>query len=202
VRTLSWTALAFLLVLSCKNAPAGSGPAAAGSGKASAPAGTRVVLETSHGEIEIELFADKAPIGVRNFLHYVESGGYDGTIFHRVIPRFVVQGGGFDAELRKRPTAAPIQNEAKNGLRNQRGTVAWARTPNPHSATNQFFINLKDNTQLDQEQSPTGWGYAVFGRVVRGMEVAEKIASIPTAPRGDHPNVPVEPAGINRARVK
>src|SRR5262249_43106829 len=164
-------ACAFALLVatvSCKaDSPAKTQSAVTARAASSSTANPHVVLETSHGEIEIELFPDKAPKGVPNFLQYLESGRYDGTIFHRVLPGSVAQGGGFDASLERRPTFAPLQNEADNGLLNLRGTVAWARTPDPHSATNQFYINLKDNAQLDhREKTQAGWGYAVFGRVV------------------------------------
>jgi peptidyl-prolyl cis-trans isomerase B (cyclophilin B) len=201
VRKLSLILSAIAILLACKSETAAKNPAS--TAKAASGGNPHVVLETSHGEIEIELYPDKAPKGVANFLKYVESGRYDGTIFHRVLPGFVVQGGGFDANLERRPTFAPLENEADNGLHNERGTVAWARTPDPHSATNQFYVNVADNAKLDhRDKTPQGWGYAVFGRVVRGMEVAEKLSRLPTGPRGMHPNVPTEPAGINRARVK
>jgi len=157
-----------------------------------------VVLETSLGSIEIELDAEKAPISAENFLAYVDSGHYDGTIFHRVIPGFMIQGGGFDPSLSQKPTEAPIENEAKNGLRNRRGTLAMARTNVVDSATSQFFINLKDNDFLDH--SGRDYGYAVFGRVTSGMDVVDKIAAVKTATRGGHQNVPAEPVKIEKAR--
>jgi peptidyl-prolyl cis-trans isomerase B (cyclophilin B) len=200
----SATILTFLLFVapacksSAKNAPAPAQPRAA----AAAGTATRAVLETNHGEIEIELYPAKAPKGVKNFQEYAESGAYNGTIFHRVVGGFVVQGGGYDASMAKRPTLPPLENEADNGLSNQRGTVAWARTPFPHSATNQFYINLKDNPALDhRSKDPDGWGYAVFGRVVRGLDVAEKISSLPVGPRGGHATVPLEPAVIQKVRI-
>lgn len=159
-----------------------------------------VVLETSLGSIEIELDAEKAPISAANFLAYVDSGHYDGTIFHRVIPDFMIQGGGFDPSMSQKPTKAPIENEAKNGLRNRRGTLAMARTNVVDSATSQFFINLKDNDFLDH--SGRDYGYAVFGRVTSGMDVVDKIAAVKTANRGGHQNVPVEPVKITKARRK
>lgn len=155
-----------------------------------------VELKTNLGTITLELYPDKAPRTVENFLHYVRSGHYAGTIFHRVIDGFMIQGGGFDTRLREKPTGAPIPNEANNGLRNERYTIAMARTMDPHSATAQFFINVKDNAFLNHT-APTlrGWGYAVFGRVVRGEEVVDRIAKVPTGPAGmfasDVPRQPV-----------
>ena len=138
-----------------------------------------VVLETSQGSIEIELDADKAPVSTQNFLAYVDAGFYDGTIFHRVIPGFMIQGGGFDGKLSQKPTRAPIKNEADNGLKNARGTLAMARTSDKDSATAQFFINLKDNDFLNQPP-----GYAVFGKVTSGMDVVDKIAAVQTGAKG------------------
>jgi peptidyl-prolyl cis-trans isomerase B (cyclophilin B) len=141
----------------------------------------RVVIRTNKGDIEIELYADKAPKSVENFLKYVDDGFYKDTLFHRVIKDFMVQGGGYDAELQRKPTRDPITNEANNGLRNENGTVAMARTSQPHSATSQFFINVKDNKFLDfTAETPQGWGYAVFGRVVAGMDVVTAIEQSPT----------------------
>jgi peptidyl-prolyl cis-trans isomerase B (cyclophilin B) len=145
------------------------------------PKHQRVAIKTNKGDIEIELYADKAPKTVENFLKYVDDGFYKGTIFHRVIKDFMVQGGGYDAELQRKPTRDPIPNEANNGLRNETGTVAMARTSQPHSATSQFFINVKDNKFLDfTAETPQGWGYAVFGRVVAGMDVVTAIEQSPT----------------------
>lgn len=170
-------------------------------GGAAATANPRVVLETSKGPIVIELFADKAPRTVENFLAYVDSGHFDGTVFHRVIPGFMIQGGGFTADMQQKTTRAPIQNEADNGLKNRRGTLAMARTNDPHSASAQFFINLVDNGFLDHtSKSPQGWGYAVFGEVVEGMETVDAIAKVRTGNRGPHQNVPVEPVTIESAR--
>lgn len=152
---------------------------------ASQPASTqpskapRVVMQTSMGTIVIELYPDKAPITVENFLKYVDSGFYNDTIFHRVIANFMIQGGGFATDKHEKKTDAPIQNEGKNGLKNVRGSIAMARTPNPNSATGQFFINVKDNPGLDYP-SPDGFGYAVFGKVVEGMDVVDKIRAVPT----------------------
>lgn len=157
-----------------------------------------VLLTTSLGEVEIELAADKAPISTKNFLAYVESGFYDGTQFHRVIPGFMIQGGGFDADMGEKDTQDPIKNEADNGLRNLRGTLAMARTQVVDSATSQFFINHKDNAFLDH--GGRDFGYAVFGKVVRGMEVVDKIAQVPTGNRGMHQNVPRQPVLIISAK--
>ena len=147
---------------------------------ASQPAGpVRVVMETSLGEVVIELDSVKAPGTVKSFLEYVDAGFYDGTVFHRVIPTFMIQGGGLDADLKQKPTRGPIKNEAKNGLKNARGTIAMARQQAPHSATSQFFINVADNRPLDYP-SRDGWGYCVFGRVVKGLDVVDKIRQVPT----------------------
>ncbi len=159
-----------------------------------------VEMKTSQGEIVVEVFADKAPKSAENFVQYVRDGHYDGTIFHRVIDGFMIQGGGFDAEMKQRSTRAPIENEAKNGLKNEPGTLAMARTADPHSASAQFFINLVPNTFLDYP-SRDGWGYAVFGKVIKGMDVVEKIGKVATGNRGFHQNVPVEPVVIESARV-
>lgn len=148
--------------------------------------------------MEVELAADKAPISTQNFLKYVDSGFYNGTQFHRVIPGFMVQGGGFDADMRQKDTEAPIKNEADNGLHNVRGTLAMARTQARDSATSQFFINHKDNAFLDH--GSRDFGYAVFGKVTRGMDVVDKIAQVPTGNRGMHQNVPREPVLIIEAK--
>lgn len=161
-----------------------------------------VKLETSLGDITLELFADKAPVTVANFLQYVNDGFYNGAIFHRVINGFMIQGGGFDAHMNLKPTRAPIKNEADNGLANDAYTIAMARTMEPHSATAQFFINVADNTMLNHTgKTPRGWGYAVFGKVVKGKEVVDKIKAVPTATKGMHQNVPVEPVTIIKAEV-
>lgn len=147
--------------------------------------GTTVVVETDQGNIEIELEDDKAPKSVANFLQYVDDKHYEGTLFHRVIPGFMAQGGGYTAALEKKPTRDAVENEADNGLKNVRGTVAMARTSEPHSATSQFFINVKDNAFLDHSGKNTaGWGYAVFGKVTSGMDVVDKIVSVATGPKG------------------
>lgn len=152
----------------------------------------RVVLKTSLGDITIELDAEKAPLTVANFKQYVADGFYANTIFHRVIPGFMVQGGGFDTTFLQKPTRAEIKNEAANGLKNVRGTIAMARTPNPHSASSQFFINLVDNPALDyRAPNMQGYGYCVFGKVVNGMEVVDAIAKVTTGMRNGHRDVPV-----------
>ena len=162
----------------------------------------RVELKTTRGPIVLELYSDKAPKTVANFLQYVKAGHYDGTIFHRVIDGFMIQGGGFDQDMKEKPNRAPIQNEATNGLRNDTGTIAMARTPNPHSATAQFFINLKNNDFLNhRDPTPQGYGYAVFGRVVQGMEVVNNIAKVRTGTVGGFENVPLEPISIQTAAV-
>ena len=159
-----------------------------------------VELKTNQGDIVVEVFADKAPKSADNFIQYVKDGFYNRTVFHRVIDGFMIQGGGFDADMKQKSTRAPIENEARNGLRNEVGTLAMARTADPHSASSQFFINLVANTALDYP-SRDGWGYAVFGKVVKGLEVVETIAKQPTANRGFHQNVPVEAVIVNSARV-
>ncbi|MCZ7652566.1 MAG: peptidylprolyl isomerase [Thermoanaerobaculia bacterium] len=168
------------------------------------PAATapKVRFETSKGAFVLQLDAAKAPKTVENFLAYVRDGHYDGTVFHRVIPGFMIQGGGFDAEMKQKATRAAVENEADNGLKNARGTVAMARTNDPHSATAQFFVNLVDNGFLDYRgKTPQGWGYAVFGKVVEGMEAVDAIAQVATGNRGPHQNVPVEPVTIQKATI-
>ena len=160
-----------------------------------------VVMKTNMGEVRIELYEDKAPITVENFLSYTDAGQYDGTIFHRVMAGFMIQGGGFDENLAKKPTGAPIKNEANNGLKNEDGTIAMARTPDPHSATAQFFINTSNNVALNHvTPNQRGWGYAVFGKVISRMEIVRKIETSPTAPRGVHRNVPVKAVVIESVR--
>lgn len=149
----------------------------------------RVKFTTSEGDFVVELYPDKAPKTVANFLRYVDEAYYDGTIFHRVIRTFMIQGGGFTADFQRKPTHAPVLNEADNGLKNERGTIAMARTFEPHSATAQFFINVRDNPNLDHTApTPRGWGYAVFGRVVAGMDVVDRIRDIPTGSAGPFPS--------------
>jgi cyclophilin family peptidyl-prolyl cis-trans isomerase len=161
----------------------------------------RVVLETSSGKIIIELQADKAPATVKNFLAYVDSEFYNDTVFHRVIPNFMIQGGGLTAELNPKTTQTPIKNEADNGLKNERGTIAMARTADPNSATAQFFINTVNNEFLNHRSKDSqGWGYAVFGRVIEGMDVVDAIAGVKTETRGVYRDVPSEPVVIRNAR--
>lgn len=162
----------------------------------------KVKLQTSMGDMVIELAPDKAPKTVANFLQYVRAGQYDGTIFHRVIEDFMIQGGGMLPDLKEKPTRVPIALESRNGLSNVRGSVAMARTMVPDSATAQFFINVKDNTFLDQPNSRDGNGYAVFGKVVSGMDVVDKIRQVPTGNKGPHQNVPLQPVLINKATVE
>ena len=162
-----------------------------------------VTLHTSMGDITLELDAEKAPKTVANFLQYARDGFYDGTIFHRVINNFMIQGGGMTADMAQKTTGAPVDNEANNGLKNKIGTVAMARTNDPHSATAQFFINVADNGFLDHT-APTaqGWGYAVFGRVTAGMDVVEKIKAVATGTKGFHQDVPNEAVTIERVTVE
>jgi peptidyl-prolyl cis-trans isomerase A (cyclophilin A) len=162
----------------------------------------KVRLDTSLGEIVLQLDAAKAPKSVANFVGYAKAGHYDGTVFHRVIPDFMIQGGGFDAEMKEKPTGAPITLESKNGLPNLRGSVAMARTSMPHSATAQFFINVKDNAFLDAANARDGQGYAVFGKVVSGMDVVDKIWAVPTGNKGPYQNVPVTPVVIRKVSVE
>ena len=159
----------------------------------------KVKLETSAGDIVIELNEKAAPVTVKNFIRYAEEGFYDGTIFHRVIPNFMIQGGGFKSDMQQKKTHEPIVNEAKNGLKNDRGTIAMARTNNPNSATAQFFINHRNNDSLNY--SPQNPGYAVFGKVIEGMDVVDKIAAVKTSQKGPQSDVPVEPVVIKSARV-
>ena len=161
-----------------------------------------VEMETSAGSLRIELDEERAPLSAANFLDYVRKGHYDGTVFHRVIKGFMLQGGGFDAQMNQKPTGAAIRNEANNGVKNKRYTLAMARTSAPHSATSQFFINTVDNGFLDfTAESAQGWGYAVFGRVVEGTEVVDAIEKVRTGNRGGHSDVPVETVTIVRAVV-
>jgi len=157
-----------------------------------------IIFSTSHGDITIEMYPDEAPITVANFLQYVDDGYFDGTIFHRVIPGFMLQGGGFTADMKQKETRDEIKNEADNGLKNERGTLSMARTAVVDSATSQFFLNLVDNDFLDH--GSRDFGYAVFARVVDGMDVADEIARVQTGNSGPHQNVPLEPVVINSAR--
>lgn len=160
----------------------------------------RVMLETSEGKIVLELYEKKAPETVTNFLNYVDAGFYDGTIFHRVIPDFMNQGGGFASDMKEKSTRPPIKNEADSGLKNDRGTIAMARTSDPHSATAQFFINTANNDFLNHKnKSEQGWGYAVFGKVVEGMDAVNAISAVKTTTRGPHQDVPVHPVVIKSA---
>ena len=163
---------------------------------------TRVLMKTLLGDMTLELDGDKAPATVANFVEYAQSGHYDGTIFHRVINNFMVQGGGFDTDMGQKGTNAPIQNEANNGLKNDRGTIAMARTMDPHSATAQFFINVSDNDFLNfSGENMQGWGYAVFGRVVEGEDVLDKIRVVPTGSQAGHQDVPTDPIVIESVTV-
>jgi len=162
----------------------------------------QVRLTTSKGDITLELNAEKAPKTVANFLEYVKNGHYDGTIFHRVISNFMVQGGGFDADFNQKPAPNTVENEADNGLSNVNGAVAMARTMDPHSASAQFFINVKDNDFLNHSsKTPQGWGYAVFGQVIEGMDVVEEIKAVPTGNKMGHQDVPKENIVIEKAEV-
>ena len=178
------------------NAPSEAAPAPAPAAKA-----PHVVLETSLGKIEIELDAAKAPITVENFVSYVKSGQYDGLVFHRVIPGFMIQGGGFTPDMTQKATRAPIKNESNNGLANQRGTIAMARLQAPDSASAQFFINLANNGSLDYPRA-SGSGYTVFGKVVSGMDVVDKIAAVQTTTRGPYANVPMQAVVITKATLQ
>ena len=161
-----------------------------------------VELDTNMGAIVIELNEEKAPKTVENFLNYVKSGHYDGTIFHRIIDGFMIQGGGMDAEMNEKATNAPVENEADNGLKNDAGTIAMARTQDPHSATSQFFVNVKYNDFLNHSgKNMQGWGYTVFGKVTSGMDVIEKMRGVPTGRFGMHADVPKEPVVINSATI-
>jgi peptidyl-prolyl cis-trans isomerase B (cyclophilin B) len=161
-----------------------------------------ITLHTNFGDIKLELDFDKAPKTAANFQEYVEAGFYDGTVFHRVIDGFMIQGGGFEPGMKQKETRAPIENEADNGLKNETGTVAMARTNDPHSASAQFFINIADNHFLNHSgKNPQGWGYAVFGRVVEGMDVVNKIKAVATTRKAGHADVPADDVVIERASV-
>jgi cyclophilin family peptidyl-prolyl cis-trans isomerase len=192
MKTLSWLVLIMLVVV--------QSVAAADQ----AAVNPRIALTTSKGRIVIELFPQKAPATVKNFLAYVDAGFYDGTVFHRVIPQFMIQGGGLTVDMKKKPTEKPVSNEADNNLKNTRGSVAMARTGDPHSATSQFFINTADNDFLNyREKTPQGWGYAVFGRVTEGMTVVDAISGVKTGNAGMFRDVPVETVVIEKVqRVK
>jgi peptidyl-prolyl cis-trans isomerase B (cyclophilin B) len=163
---------------------------------------TMVIIRTTFGEIKLELDAEKAPKTVANFLSYARDGFYDGTIFHRVIDNFMIQGGGFDTDMQQKANGDPIENEADNGLKNDFGTIAMARTSDPHSATAQFFINVKDNDFLNHSsKSMQGWGYTVFGKVIEGKEVLDKIRAVPTSSRKGHQDVPSDPVIIESVLI-
>jgi len=174
-------------------------------GQENAVSNPQVVMETSKGEIVLELYPDKAPLTVKNFLDYIDAGFYSGTVFHRVIPGFMLQGGGFSRDMQKKSTLMPVKNEAFNGLKNDRGTIAMARTQDPHSASSQFFINTVDNAFLNyKSQTTAGWGYAVFGKVIKGMEVVDAISKVQTGTQGrfrDVPKTPVEIIKVRRAAL-
>ena len=164
---------------------------------------TKIIIKTTSGDIKIELYDDKAPITSENFKKYVESGYFTDTIFHRVIKDFMIQGGGFTAEMGEKDSMPPIKNEANNGISNERGTIAMARTPDPHSASSQFFINLKDNNFLDfTAETSQGWGYCAFGKVFEGMDILDKIALVDTGSYGAHQDVPKEPITINEIIIE
>ena len=184
-----------------KKEPVPAATAGAATETAPAPKGlVKVSMETSKGTIELELDADKAPISVANFVSYAKKGFYDSTIFHRVIPGFMIQGGGFTADMQPKPTDKAIQNESKNGLKNAKGTIAMARTSDPHSATAQFFINVNNNDNLDFP-SFDGWGYAVFGKVTKGIEVVDAIVAVPTTTKAPHRDVPTDAITITKVTV-
>ena len=166
------------------------------------PGPSAVLMRTTAGDLTIELYPDEAPLTVQNFLQYVEDGFYDGTIFHRVVRGFVIQGGGFTADMQEKENRAPIENEARNGLMNLRGTLSMARTMDPHSATSQFFINTKDNAMLDHTSpDPRGWGYAVFGKVISGMDAVDQIEASRVVSRAGHNDVPETPIAVESATV-
>lgn len=209
MRILSLTIIAALLLVTLIGVSRISGTGDAKAPASPAPTTQRgeqrviVEMQTSKGSIVLELYPDKAPETVANFLRYAKEGFYDGTIFHRVIEGFMIQGGGFEPGMHQKDTHEPIRNEADNGLANEAGTIAMARTPDPHSATAQFFINLKDNNFLNYSSpSPQGWGYAVFGRVIDGMEVVESIGRVETGSAGMHQDVPVEDVVIEKVVVR
>ena len=183
-----------------QEAPAQEAPAQEAPAQQAAP---QVTIQTSMGPITIELYPDKAPNTVKNFLNYVDDSFYDGTIFHRVIPGFMVQGGGFTPDMNKKRTQGPLLNEADNGLKNDRGTLAMARTNDPHSATAQFFINVVDNDSLNHtSKTARGWGYTVFARVIEGMEIVDAISKVPTGVKNRMRDVPQEPVMLEKVTLK
>jgi peptidyl-prolyl cis-trans isomerase B (cyclophilin B) len=162
-----------------------------------------IILHTNYGDINIELDFENTPITAKNFLDYANSGHYDGTLFHRIINGFMIQGGGFSVDMQQKTTMSPIKNEANKGEKNKRGTIAMARTSDPHSATSQFFINVVDNDFLNfTSESSNGWGYCVFGKVTEGLEVVDQIKQVATTTRSGHQNVPVEPVMIEKVTIK
>lgn len=161
-----------------------------------------ITLQTNYGPIKLQLNREMAPLTVDNFIQYASNGFYDGTIFHRVMDGFMIQGGGFDANMNQKKTSAPIKNEANKGLKNKRGSIAMARTADPHSATAQFFINVVDNDFLNfSSETPNGWGYCVFGEVIEGMDIVDKIKKVPTTNKSQHQNVPVDPVIIEKVEI-
>jgi cyclophilin family peptidyl-prolyl cis-trans isomerase len=200
---MSTSAALFVAFLATFVPQAGKPAPAPATAPTPAPGNPVVVITTSAGDITVELFKDRAPVSVENFLQYARAGFYDGTIFHRVKSDFMIQGGGFTPEMAEKPTRPPIQNEATNGLKNARGTIAMARTRALRSATSQFYINLVDNRRLDHAgYSPEDFGYAVFGRVLTGMEVVDKIASVPTGIKSGHEDVPTTPVLITKVTIR
>ena len=203
--TLKYVSLTIALLLSPLSAvQQASASPTANTDSPPIPKETRVTLNTTLGDIVIELYNTRAPLTVANFVGYVNSGHYEGTVFHRVIPGFMAQGGGFTPQLRKKTTLPPIPNEADNGLKNKRGTIAMARTNDPHSASSQFFINFSNNEMLDHSSKTSqGWGYAVFGKVIEGMDVVDKMATIPTRGRGPfRSDVPSDTIEITGAKAE
>jgi peptidyl-prolyl cis-trans isomerase B (cyclophilin B) len=199
LRTFSLACIASFALCAAAPAQAASSTPTQGKSMSTTP---QVKLQTSQGDMLIQLDAEKAPKTVENFLTYVKEGFYDGTIFHRVINNFMVQGGGFDADMKQKQTHAPVENEANNGLKNNRYTLAMARTSDPHSATAQFFINVADNDFLNfTSPTPNGWGYTVFGTVVEGTEIVDKMKAVKTGNKGFHQDVPVEAITIEKATV-
>lgn len=197
MRKLLVMCLALVLGIGCAALPAAPSSAATNGGKI-----VKVKLQTSMGDITLELDGEKAPATVENFVQYVKDGFYDGVIFHRVIDGFMIQGGGFTPDMKQKPTRAPIKNEADNGLKNDVYTIAMARTPDPHSASAQFFINVKDNDFLNfSAPTPSGWGYAVFGKVIDGSDIVDAIAKVNTGNFGPFGDVPLEPVIITKAEV-
>ena len=197
---LTPSALALLVLTAQVSAPAAVQTLPAPEAKP-APDGPVIAIETTMGTVQIGLYATRAPLSTRNIMTYVKNGHYVGTTFHRVIPGFMIQGGGMDTKLAEKPTGPPVRNEARNGLLNTRGSVALARTNDPHSATSQFFVSVKDNPALDFGISRDGWGYTVFGEVLSGMDVVDQIIAVPTTTQGAFQNVPITPVVIKKVTV-